>query len=137
MIAKIAEIVSSHATRPDRSVGIDLRTYPAGVTVNHLILLRQDSFNQFVVLDPESFRKFCHARELFTFHVSNEAVDCFGISFRARRDGQSNGIEFHSGFCNLGDELIGPRLVGIGNQFVQVADTENRHNRMNPYRQVG
>ncbi len=49
VIAQIAEIIGAHAARPDRSIGIDLGAYPAGITVDDLIFLVQNAFDQLVV----------------------------------------------------------------------------------------
>ena len=77
MIAEITEIVGPHTTRPDGAIGIDLRTHPAGVTVDDLVLLFENALDQLVVLYANCLSNFGDTRELFTLDIGNQPVDGF------------------------------------------------------------
>ena len=45
VVAQIAQIVGADAAGPDRAVGVNLGAGPAGIAVDDLILLLQDSLD--------------------------------------------------------------------------------------------
>jgi hypothetical protein len=78
-----------------------------------------------------------HAFVLLAVDVGDELVDGGGVVFRAGRDGQADGVQFHPRLGDFGDELVGARLVGVGDEFVQMADAEHGDDGMDADGQVG
>src|SRR5437879_9401868 len=124
IVAQIPKIIGSHAARPDGAVGIDLRAHPSGIAVNDLVFLLENTLDQFVVLHANRLGDLGHAGKLFAFDIGNEPIDGLRISGGSRGNGQTDGIQLHARLGNFSDELIGAGLIGVRDEFVQVANAE-------------
>src|SRR5260370_7291269 len=92
VVPQIAEIIGTHATGPDSPIGIDMRTYPAGVTIDDLIFFVQDALDQLVVFHTKRFGDLGHASELLTLDIDNDPIDRLLANFHATRDMQAHRI---------------------------------------------
>src|SRR2546423_4900339 len=120
VFAEISQIIGPNATGPDGSIGIDLGTAPARVTIDDLIFFLQNAFDQFVILNAESLGKSRHSAETFSFHMRNKAINRFRIFLGAWCDRQTDGVELNSLFSDLADELIGAGLVGVSGDVIEM-----------------
>ena len=69
--------------------------------------------------------------------VGDQPVDRIAIVLFRGRDRQADRVQLDARLGDLGDELVGARLVGIGHDLVEVVHTENRDDRVDAHGQVG